>query len=55
MTERSCNDGHVPREGYVPEDGRCTEEYLACVRENYFDVSGWSGYVPRSAEQTESR
>lgn len=38
MTERSCNDGHVPREGYVPEDGRCTEEYLACVRENYFDV-----------------
>ncbi len=38
MTERSCNDGHVPIEGYVPEDGRCTEEYLACVRENYFDV-----------------
>ena len=38
MTERSCNDGHAPREGYVPEDGRCTEEYLACVRENYFDV-----------------
>ena len=48
----------MPRErGYVPEDGALHRgiSRLCSPRIISMSVSGWSGYVPRSAEPTECR